>query len=138
MKGRVFLAKAQGRQLHFSSPIHLRHYLIPLEGKNLRVYVEPQIPTRTIQQNRLYWLYLEIIADDTGQDIDDIHAYIKQKCLPPRILTFKGLKYTVPGSTRTLNKNNEWDNLLEKVRALAGWLGIELPAPTDPNMPVMV
>ncbi|UYN95904.1 MAG: hypothetical protein KIT25_02875 [Enhydrobacter sp.] len=98
------------KRLAFNSP---RYYLTRIrklaEGAKVWVTVTDKAPSRSDGQNRLYWLYLTLIEEETGNDRDVLHEHFKQQYLklPPRIV------YTAQGeakevqlyrSTTTLSK----------------------------------
>ena len=68
-------------------------------------------------QNGLYWLYLKIIEEETGNFADDLHEYFKRKFLTPRELNVLNDKMKIPGSTAKLN-TLEFSDYLEKIQVL--------------------
>lgn len=49
--------------------------------KRYEVNISLKREIRTIPQNRLYWLYITCISDETGSSKDDVHSFIKQTYL---------------------------------------------------------
>lgn len=87
-------------------------------------------PLRSLSQNNYYWLYLTIVANETGNDIDEMHRFFKGKFLPvsPVVLHFKDGKefsYNKLTSTTELSKA-EFGEYLDKICAMTG---IPLPDP---------
>lgn len=83
--------------------------------------LEPVISTRTMAQNRFYWLYIEVICRETGNDPDDLHEFLKQKLLIPEIVKIKGRngEYEVKKYKSTTKMNKiEFGEYLEKINAL--------------------
>lgn len=84
---------------------------------------------RSIQQNKYYWgVIIRTIADDTGQDEDDIHDYLKTKFLRRKV-NIEGEEAVVVGSTASLD-TAEFEDYAEKCRVHAGekfGLHIQLP-----------
>jgi len=78
---------------------------------------------RTLTQNGFYWLFLEVIADETGNNVTDLHEYFKVKLLPPRLVKIKGKaqehEIEVPQSTTGLDKASFAD-YLDRICALTG------------------
>ena len=80
------------------------------EGKAYRI--EPLISTRSMSQNSLYWMYLEIIQRETGNNANDLHEYFKREFLPPvfikiklgKELNAKEIERKIPASTKALSK----------------------------------
>jgi hypothetical protein len=91
---------------------------------------EEQKKNRTAPQNKLYRLWLTCISQETGNEVDDLHDYFKEKYLEPDIHMVLGRevkRYT------TTNKNTiQFTNYLEKIRIEADRdLSIRLPLPED-------
>ena len=103
------------------------------EGAKLRIE-EPKA-TRTLDQNGLYWAWLENVAAHTGNDAEDLHELLKLKLLPRRFITVKGNKKAhnlqVPKSTRQLSKT-EFGEYLDKCAAFTGY-----PLPTPEQLEAM-
>jgi len=85
---------------------------------------------RSLEQNRLYHKWAEIIANETGNSHGEICDYFKSEFLPRRFVTVMGKTREVQGSTTEL-KVAEMTTLLTQVEAFAGSLGIVLPHPDD-------
>ena len=60
------------------------------EGKAYDVVIKLHREKRTIDQNRLLFLWLGCIANETGNDKDTLHEYFKQKFLgfEQRVMSF--------------------------------------------------
>ncbi len=84
---------------------------------------------RNVPQNRLYWKYLEIIGDDTGNDAQELHEFFKRKFLPPIfsqvIIKGKKIEYKRPASTARLDKI-QFTNYLDKIASLT-----DIPIPNS-------
>ena len=48
-------------------------------GANVWVTVTDRAPTRSDAQNRLYWLYLGLVEEETGNDADYLHEFFANK-----------------------------------------------------------
>ncbi|MGP1257067.1 MAG: hypothetical protein ACTS10_21805 [Kiloniellales bacterium] len=85
---------------------------------------------RTLQQNALYWRWIHIIADETGNDAEDIHEAIKLKFIEPEPVTVFGETVT---RRSTANKDiGAMAALMNKVHAWAHTdLDIHLPLPEE-------
>lgn len=90
-------------------------------GKVLRL--EMPMPTRSLSQNALMWVYLTKIALETGDDAEDLHEFFKSKFLPKRIVKIKGKEneHEVEsiGSTTKLNKA-DFGEYMSKIERLTG------------------
>jgi len=93
--------------------------LTPLENK------------RTLSQNNYYWLYLTIVARETGNDAEDLHEFFKSKLLPRKMIKIHGKKgeydFQKTKSTTKLSKA-DFGEYLEKISAM---VNIEMPNPRD-------
>jgi hypothetical protein len=58
--------------------------------KPWQVTIEPKTKKRTLNQNALYWKWVGLIADATGNDNDDVHEALKAKFLTPRTIDLGG------------------------------------------------
>lgn len=84
------------------------------EGKLFRI--EKEITTRTMSQNRLYWLYLGVIERETGNVANDMHEYFRRVFLKPKFIKTMGKEIKVPRSTTELNKT-EFSDYMERISA---------------------
>jgi len=85
---------------------------------------------RSVQQNRLERLWLTCISHETGNDVDDLHKYFKEKYTEPIITRVFG-KEIITYTTTNLN-TIQFTNFLEKIRIEADRdLSIRLPLPID-------
>lgn len=101
------------------------------EGKTYNVTIVRHRERRTVDQNRLLWLWVNCISDETGQDKDDLHEYFKQKFLGFDTKTLWGVQVFKSVSTASLD-TLQFTQYLERIRAFAAAeLGIELPDPQD-------
>ena len=87
---------------------------------------------RTVPQNRLYWLHVACLADETGSDRDEVHAELKRLYLPTETVTgMYGETVVRPVSTTKLN-TAQFTAYIEKIVAFASsTFGIILPMPGD-------
>jgi hypothetical protein len=90
----------------FHNISRFRQYCKENIGKILRI--EPEINTRSMSQNKLYWLYLEVIERETGNNANDLHELFKRKFLPAKFIKVrikgKETEIKIPSSTTELNK----------------------------------
>lgn len=86
---------------------------------------------RSIDQNNLYWLWLGIIANETGNTATDIHEWCKGEFLPPVFVEVNGKVREARRSTTDLN-TADMTTYLDRINAWAASdLGIILPHPDD-------
>ena len=98
-----------------------------LRNPKAKFHLEPLENKRTTSQNNFYWVYLSIIARETGNDAEDLHEYFKQNLLPRKVGKIKGRKgeyeFEKLTSTTDLNKH-DFGEYLEKICVLT-----EVPIP---------
>ncbi len=99
------------------------------EGKQYNISISLKREKRSIQQNRLYHLWLNCISSETGNDVDALHDYFKDRFLSRKVEIF-GDECSVGTSTTKLN-TAEFTAFLDKVQQFAANEGIILPNPED-------
>ncbi len=99
------------------------------EGKKYKVSVTLHRDRRSLSQNSLYWLWLNCISAETGNDVDALHDYFKGRFLSRKVEIF-GDECSVGTSTTKLN-TAEFTAFLDKVQQFAAGEGIILPNPED-------
>lgn len=85
---------------------------------------------RTLKQHRLYFMWLNCVKDETGQDVDDLHAYFKEKHLPWSTSEVFGSEVRRVTSTKNLD-SKQFSEYLEKIRMEMLQQGIFLPQPGE-------
>jgi hypothetical protein len=115
----------------YDKPNIIKAIQILNEDKSWVIKIEPKKTVRTIASNRLYWLWLACISDETGSDKDELHRYFGDKYLPKveKIVLYNIV--FVPISTTKLG-TIQYKNYLDKIQIFASTeLGISLPNPND-------
>lgn len=127
MKAPLFIFTARKGKPEFAelSEIRFRQHLTDHEGKTYEIRLRET--KRTLQQNRYYWLYLEIIASETGHTADELHEYFRRTLLPPKFITVMGKDIRLPRSTTELSKH-EMGEYLERI---CSQVSIPLPDPEE-------
>jgi hypothetical protein len=101
-----------------------------LEGKNT-IELTKKIYGRSIAQNRLYWLWLSCIQDETGNDKNDLHIYFKEKYLNSKTVNVLGKFINKSESTKELD-TTEMANYLKRIDIFSQTeLNIKLLYPED-------
>lgn len=95
--------------------------------EGVEVIIEEWKPKRSNRQHRYYWLYVNVIAKETGDSAPALHTLFKREFLPPKHMVAMGREVEVAPSTKTLTKK-EFSDYLERICALTG-----VPLP-DPQM----
>ncbi len=122
----VFLFKARDGKVDFESEhtgARFRDALKRYNGKEFRI--ELLLKTRSMNQNRFYWAYLELIEKETGNLAHDLHEYFRRLLLPPKCLVVMSKSITVPSSTTELSKHAMSD-YMDKIAALTN---VPIPNP---------
>lgn len=104
-----------------------------LRGLNLDKAWSVEIgrPKRSRDQNSLYWMWMGVIATETGNSPNDIHEWCKAEFLPPRIVEIDGVAHEWRPSTTAL-KINEMSAYMTQVQSWAAqYHGIALPIPEE-------
>lgn len=123
----IFYARTIKGNLRFDNSKALSDYLCTVEGKPLVVRIDKETWKRTDNQNRFYWAYLRIIADQTGHTEDDLHSLFKRLFLPPVYKKILNTEVKLPASTTDLNKA-EFGDYMDKIAAHT-----DVPVP-DPKL----
>ena len=105
-------------------------YLKTFEGREVDVIIRKHVKLRTINQNKLYWLYLKLIEDETGNDSQEIHEYFKRIFLPPRFISVFNREIKIPASTTKLD-TKEFTDYIAKIEKMTG---IKCPNPEEINL----
>ena len=86
---------------------------------------------RTIPQNKLYRLWLNLIADETGHTDNELHAYFKAAFLEKQYKVVFNEQVEIEASTTRLS-TKEFTTFLDKIYLFSSeTLGIILPKPDD-------
>lgn len=98
--------------------------------KPWQVTVQPVKKRRTLSQNNLYWSWVEKIAQETGNDRDDVHEALKGKFAPARSIALGDETATVLSTARL--ETDAMSAYMDKVyHFAASELGILLPLPEE-------
>jgi len=92
--------------------------------------ITKQVKKRTLDQNRLMWLWFACIENETGTLKEDIHDYYCQQFLTRKTI-INGVEQVIASGTSKLTTIGMKD-FLDKVQAdAANEFGIKLPSPED-------
>lgn len=122
-------AKIKEGKLYFSRRF-FDFQLSKLKDGPADIIIEKRRSTRTIQQNRYYWLCIEIICETTGYSPEEQHEIFKKLYLPKRNLKWRGREVEIGGSTTDLSKG-EFISYMQFIQREAGEMGIILPLPEE-------
>lgn len=106
-------------------------YIKRLVKNKAKVEVVQIKQTRSTSQNRLYWMWLNCISQETGQDPEDVHEVLKSFYLTGKFIKVGNLGQNVKPSTTKLN-TKEFTDYLDKIKLWASEeMGITLLDPND-------
>lgn len=124
----TFLFKAkEGKMSWFTTYNHQRFLQSLKENEGKQYRIELDVDTRSMSQNKLYWLYLEVIEKETGNSANDLHEYFRRVLLTAKILKVMSKEIKVPKSTTELNKV-EFGDYMDKICAMTN-----VPIPNTEN-----
>lgn len=124
----LIYTKKQGDKLAFTEKqaVDINKYLDRIkEGTQITIEIKRVSKNRSLAQNRLYWLWMNIIADELGYSPDELHDSYKAL-----FLTDRTMKIPLVRSTTKLT-DKQFITYLELIRINAGDLGIILPTNLD-------
>ena len=133
MKDVKFQAEAINGKLEFKNERIYNLYIGSLKGKvtvtikKFRKARTTGAPGEKSNMNGYYFLYLSVIASETGEDVDILHEYFKREILPPRFKTILKKQIKLPATTREMT-GLEMMEYMEKICALTG-----IPIPPHPD-----
>ena len=121
-----------------SDKVKIIEYINKLnDSKQYDVTVNIHRIKRTIPQNRLYWLWINVIAKETGDDANHLHDEFGDRFLWKVQYAVLGIKKEETISTTALN-TIQFKTYLDQINVLAGEYGIVLPNPDDKYFDEMV
>jgi hypothetical protein len=102
------------------------------ENRRIQITISKVKSKRTNKQNNLYWLYVQIIADELGYNKDEMSEIVKYKFLKKtKVDENTGLEMEYVGSTTALSKSEFADFTNELIRWCAETFHIVLPLPDE-------
>ena len=122
----IFKVHIKDRKIQFKDENYIFN-LDKFEDQDVDLIIKKQTSSRSDKQNRYYWAYLKIIEDETGNDSNDLHEFLKRKILPPVFITVLGQEIKIPASTTKLDKF-QFTEYINKIEILTG---IPSPNPDD-------
>lgn len=117
---KIFTAKSIDGKLSLGSETNKALFEEDIKQNPNAVYkIQRVIPERTLNQNKLYWAYLQHCEYETGNNANDLHELFKRTLLPPKWITVMGKEIKIPKSTTELTKI-EFGDYLDKISMETG------------------
>lgn len=130
MKQFVAHCKVIDGKLAWRNEDYLNVNLPKFEGTQGVLTIKPKWNKRSLNQNRYFWLCLEVISEYTGHTPEELHVIYKGLYCPKKEVKLGNKRYMIPKGTSELTKG-QFVELMLDISADAGSLGITLPDPTD-------
>ena len=155
----TFFSTVKDGKLQKNTTQNILQELAHLEGKRVVITIEKQKSSRSLQQNSLYWVYIDILSQELGHSKDEMHELVKYKFLKlKRFISVVNGKsvilaledgiyvdvstgeihdiekvepYDKIGSTATLTKSEFIDFVDNLITWAKDFLGITLPSPEE-------
>lgn len=100
----IFYFKANKGLIDWDNKRSMFDFLLQNDGKKFVANINLDKARRSLDQNSLYFLYLDIISRETGHTSEELHRIFKGLFLPKKKVTLNGKDYMLTGSTTELNK----------------------------------
>lgn len=107
------------------------HMIKRFDGKDIEIVVQKKRNVRSLQQNKLWWLYVTILSDELGYEKDEMHDILKFKFLKrERVVEKTGEIIPYLESTTRLTRT-EFADVVDAVIRWAAEMNIVLPSPNE-------
>jgi hypothetical protein len=87
-------------------------------------------PGERSNMNGYYWLYIGVIADETGDNPNELHEYFKRVYLPPKYVKVLGREVKLPASTTDLTGQE----MMHYMMQIEGLTGVPIPPHPDEDL----
>jgi hypothetical protein len=114
----IFKAEVKNGAIIHKNAVKFQSYLDSLDGE-VEIVVRKPKKKRSSNQNNLYWCYLSVIEQETGDSANDLHEYFKRKHLTPKFITARGQTIRIPRSTTELS-TGEFGEYMDKIERECG------------------
>lgn len=99
-------------------------------GRTYCIEIKEYRKNRSNAQNRLYWMWINLLAKDIGYEAEDLHETFKARLLGTEEKLVFGQSTLIAKSTTKLT-TEEFTHYLEKIEQLALTMGMRLPHPQE-------
>jgi len=125
----IYRAKVGKKKLLFNTPED--EDLFYEKNYDKDVVIDVILRKRTLNQNSYYWVYLEVIAKETGNDKDDLHELFKSIFLPSKVVKIKGKKHTHEFTRKKSTTELTRSEFSEYMERICAYTEVPLPHPED-------
>ncbi len=119
----LFFGKIKDKKLTLNNRKKYQEFIASQKDATYEIRIKKWRKKRSLSQNALYWVWLQIIAKELGYDTEELHTSFKSM-----FLTDRSKKIPLVRSTTALNVL-EFIQYLKKVEKESNELGIILPQP---------
>jgi len=126
----IFLAKIVEGKIVVYKKKEWQAWLKSLIGKKIEIRARVYKSKRSDEANALYWAWLTLLQEETGQNKDDFHDFFKKRLLT-RIVNVSGTEEKVVGSSANLNTLEFYDYLNNVQQISMEFFNIILPNPYE-------
>jgi len=129
---KVFVDRnGQERALRMTEAMIASHFNVSKNHKAVLEITEDSL-TRSQRQNKLYWMWMTLIADEIGHTKEEMSEILQQAILGETSFVSKLDGESITRQTRTKQLTTaEFANFLEQIEYWAGEYGMRLPKPED-------
>lgn len=117
-------------QIVWKSESYMDTWLPKLEGQKGIAVVKKKWNKRSLDQNALYWLWMETISEHTGHTKEELHHIFKGRFAPKKQVEVAKKVYNIPKGTSEMSTGEMVSYMLD-VEAEAAQMGLTLPHPED-------
>jgi tellurite resistance protein len=129
---KVFVDRnGQERALRMTEAMIASHFNVSKNHKAVLEITEDSL-TRSQRQNKLYWMWMTLIADEIGHTKEEMSEILQQAILGETSFVSKLDGENITRQTRAKQLTTaEFANFLEQIEYWAGEYGMRLPKPED-------
>ena len=115
-------------RLILNDKIRFKNYLNEFEGKDIVIKIREVENGRSVEQNALWWTWMELIGKEIGMSKEETHTLLKYKFLKRDVVKEDGTTQTILKGTSTLTVQ-EFNLLMSEVLFFANdTLNVRLPS----------
>jgi len=120
--------KIINRKLTLNNERSFKDKLIEFEGKEVEIRIKVRTNNRSKEQNSLYWKWINILSNETGFQVEEMHELVKYKFLQRNVVNNDGVEEVILKSTTTLTVS-EFNKFMNEVLYWSNdTLNINLPS----------